>query len=112
MNTSKILLLIMFFLTALGNAATRDTDMPGTKLTNITHYLSEADTQDPKFAQFILQEIPVPAAFETTPLGEIPIKEKLIFSDLYSQLKVNSIPGSVMVVPNYLLKLVPEYLIY
>ena len=37
------------------------------------------------------------------------LTEKLIFSDTYFQLKQRGTARSKMVVPNYLLKLVPEY---
>lgn len=56
----------------------------------------------------MLEEMPVPPAFLERTIVTIPIREKLIFSDTYFQLKLRGTPGSMMVAPNYLLKLVPE----
>lgn len=114
MKLSKILLLSAVLLTALENTANaaRQEEKIGDQVSEITHALSKADLQDPKFTQFMLDEIPVPAAFQAPNVlsRDVPIREKLIFSDMYSQLKQRGTPGSMMAVPNYLLKLVPEHL--
>ncbi len=109
MKLSKILFLSAVLFTALVNAAGEE-ERIGDPLSEITHGLSKAHLQDPKFAQFMLEEMPVPPAFLATRVLSIPIIEKLIFSDIYFQLKLRGAPGSMMVVPNYLLKLTPEHL--
>lgn len=113
MKISKILLLSAVLLTALENTANASDEEGkiGDRVSEITHALKNADLRNPKFAEFMLKEIPVPAAFLAPNVlsRDIPISEKLIFSDMYSQLKQRGTPESMMAVPNYLLKLVPEH---
>lgn len=111
MKLSKILFLSAVLFTALVNAA-REEERIGDPLSEITHALKNEQLRDPKFAQFMLNEIPVPAAFQAANVlsRDVPISEKLIFADMYFQLKQRGTPGAMMVVPNYLLKLTPEHL--
>ncbi len=108
MKLSKILFLSAVLFTALVNAA-REEERIGDPLSEITHALKNEQLRDPKFAQFMLEEVPVPPVFLARTIVTIPIIEKLIFSDMYFQLKLRGAPGSMMVVPNYLLKLTPEH---
>ena len=66
MKLSKILLLSAVLLTALENAvnAAGEEDKIGDRVSKITYGLKNADLQDPKFAEFMLNEIPVPDAFQ------------------------------------------------
>jgi hypothetical protein len=110
----KILLgiLLLAVLGNTGTAAQEENDKIGKPLSNITRGLKSEDMLDPKFVEFMDQELPVPAAFQDANVlsSDVPIEYKFIFFDMYRELKRKGTPESMMVVPNYLLKLVPEHL--